>query len=234
LELLTVLLRGPGVDELYRQEVIEFPRHDPVYGWGCTIPECTRPRSWIDTARMCQEHYQQWLKARASGRMRAEFNRAAVPLRGVRPHLPNCQICPGRPVLSRSTPLCRRHDSNWDYYRHRMGRSFDDWLADQQPYPSYGHCQVVVCANLAEGPLGLCGPHRENYNDAGRPGGARLPTSWFRRFEVMGMPIPVDVDDATDFRAWCRTTRTVRHGGEVSLLGLRPLLAAESLFLNSA
>jgi integrase len=227
LELLTALLHGPGVDELYRQEVIEFPRHDPVYGWCCTIPECGRPRVWIEGARMCQAHYNQWLKARASGSTRAEFNTSAVALAGTRTYLQECQICPGRPVLSRSTTLCRRHDGNWDYHRDQIGRSFEDWLADQRPYSSFGRCQVVVCANLAESPLGLCGPHRENYNDDGRPGGVRLPTNWVRRFEDEGLPVPVGVDDAAVFRAWCRTARTVRHAGEVSLLGLRPLLVAE-------
>jgi integrase len=227
LELLTALLHGPGVDEIYRQEVIEFPADDPVYGWGCTIPECGCPRVWIDGARMCQTHYKQWLTARAAGSTRAEFNSSAVALKGTRTPLQECQICPGRPVLSRSTTLCRRHDGNWAYHRDQMGRSFEDWLAEQQPYPGYGRWQVVVCVNLAESPLGFCGPHRENYHDAGRPGGARLPMNWVRRFEDQGLPVPLGVDDPAALRAWCRTARTVRHGGEVSLLGLRPLLMAE-------
>jgi hypothetical protein len=38
---------------------------------------------------------------------------------------------------------------------------------------------------------------------------------------------PLEVDDRPAFQSWCRIARTVRHEGEISLLGLRPLLKAE-------
>ncbi len=218
-------MHAPGFDPLYRAGVIVFPADHPAYGWECGVPSCERPRTWIAGAGLCQAHYRDWCTARRGGMSKAAFLSGAIPLQGKRRFLTACRICPGRPTATRTSDLCRRHHDAWA--RHRDTRDFDAWLAEQVAYDGYGTCQVVVCAALADGPLGLCTGHRERYRDDGRPGGARLPANWLHRLESRGLPVPVDHADEAAFRAWCTTTRTVRHLGEISLLGLQPLIKAE-------
>jgi integrase len=229
LELLAALLHGPTVEEIYHQVVIDFPRDHPDYSWGCTIPDCARPQVWMDGAKMCKEHYDNWLQARDSGVSRAKFNRTATPLEAARYGLlPDCQICPGRPVFNPRTTLCRRHLSRWTDHEDRIGGSFESWLANQRPFPRYGECKAVVCISPASTPLGLCTSHLNSYvNTDGAPGGAHLPDKWVRRLEDKGHPVPVLFDNATVFAEWCRTARSMRHNGEISFLGLAPLLTAE-------
>jgi hypothetical protein len=198
LEVLSALMHASGFDPLYRADVIVFPADHPAYGWECGVPQCERPRTWIAGAGLCQVHYQAWLTARRSGMTKAAFLRGATPLQGNRGFLTACRICPGRPTATRVSDLCRRHYDGW--LRHRATRDFDDWLAEQVAYDGYGTCQVVVCAGLADGPLGLCTGHRERYRDDGRPGGACLPANWLHRLESRGLPVPVDYADETAFR----------------------------------
>ncbi|MDG4834123.1 site-specific integrase [Solwaraspora sp. WMMD1047] len=225
LEVLTALLQAPTSDPLYHRDVIDFPRDHPVYAWGCGVTGCERPRQWIAGAGLCQTHYTDWLAARRNGMSRAAFLDTATPLTGKGGFLTPCRICPGRPAATRASDLCRRHRDAWQ--RSRDDTTFEEWLPAQVTFDGYGTCAVVVCPGLAEGPLGLCAGHRENYHDQGRPGGASLPVNWLHRFESRGLPVVVGYQDEAAFREWCRTTRALRHLGEISLLGLRPLTKAE-------
>ena len=100
-----------------------------------------------------------------------------------------CRICPARPARNIELSLCDKHWFRW--YRHLElhggSADFDDWLAEQQPFPGYGGCLVRVCPELANSPLGLCARHDSSYRSHGSPGGAKLPSQWANRYERRGL-----------------------------------------------
>ena len=88
----------------------------------------------------------------------------------------------------------------------RFAADLAAWLAEQLPLPGYGPCRVPVCTNLADSPLGLCPWHTSRYYRDKRPGRARLPSSWWHRYEQFGRPIPIEYADEAAFRGWCAST----------------------------
>ena len=104
---------------------------------------------------------------------------------------------------------------------------FEEWLAAQVPYDSFGGCRVDVCPELAYSPLGLCHGHESAYRFQGSPGGARLPEAWFGRFEQADQPVPVCYDDQAGFGRWCQAALPLPRPGTVNLRGLAPLARAE-------
>jgi integrase len=228
LELLTALINGPAFDPMLRAEVIRVPADHPVFGWACQVPGCERPRT--GSLDMCHVHREQWAQARADGAGKAAFLAAAQPLsRAIWAEQVPCRICPGRPATHTGWRLCHRHSMRW--YHHQRGEgeqaSFGDWLSGQVPFGGYGSCQVAVCPDLAATPLGLCSGHEGRYRDAGRPGDVALPSSWSRRYEQQGLPVPVPRRDGGQFRSWCAAQPPMPWPGQVNLLGLAALAAAE-------
>jgi integrase len=179
---------------------------------------------------MCSVHYEQWRQAQARGEGMAAFLAGAQPLgTSVWTQQVPCRICPGRPATHTISRLCSRHNMRWWRRQREEGQqaSFEDWLFSQVPLDGYGRCQVAVCPDLAATPLGLCAGHDSRYQTHGRPGGAQLPPSWSRNYEVRGLPVPVTCRDQARFGAWCAAQPPVPWPGQLILTGLAPLAAAE-------
>jgi hypothetical protein len=228
LEILTALINGPSFDPMFRPDVIDIPADHQVYRWICVVDRCERPRN--GSTDLCGEHQQQWARERRRGVGKADFLLSATGLRRhVRVEDLPCRICPDRPVVQTDLLLCHAHNLRWSRHRQTIGETVDfaEWCSLQTPLAGYGACTVTVCLSRATSPLGLCGRHESRYDRDGRPGGAVLPERWWHRFEQQGRPVPVDYTDAHAFRRWCATTPAPPFRGQVNLLGLRPLVAAE-------
>jgi len=225
LEVLTALIEAPSFDPLFRgDDEIVIPADHPVYRWRCLVAECERVKS--SSGELCSVHHQLWREARRAGGAMAVFLRHAEPLAASEwSREVSCRICPQRPAASLNWQLCPRHLSRWKRARTRV--DFAVWLADQQPYDGYGRCRVPPCDQQAFSPLLLCLCHERHYREAGRPGGARLPRSYWAKFEARGLPVPVQVDDEVAVRRWCQDADPVCWPGTLVLRGLRPLLQAE-------
>jgi hypothetical protein len=228
LELLTALINSPAFDQLFRAEVIRVPARHPVFRWACLVAGCERPRK--GSLDMCHIHNEQWAQARDGGVGKAGFLTTAQPLGpSIWVAQVPCRICPDRPATHTRWLLCHRHTSRW--YHHQRGEgqqaSFGDWLAAQSPFGGYGTCQVAACPDLAATPLGLCSGHQGHYRADGRPGGAALPQTWSRTYELQGRPVPVSYRDEEQFRGWCASQPPMPWPGQINLLGLAALAAAE-------
>jgi hypothetical protein len=225
LEVLTALINAPSFDPLFRAgEEIVIPGDHTVYRWQCHVGECERVTG--KGGELCAVHHQLWMADQRAGGTMAEFLRHAEPLAMSEwsREVP-CRICPQRPAATLAWQLCPRHHSRW--MRMRTRTDFATWVADQQPDDGYGVCRVPVCNQQALSPLLLCLYHERYYREAGRPGGARLPRSYWTTFEAHGMPVPVHVEDQVAFRRWCQQADPVCWPGRLVLRGLRPLLIAE-------
>lgn len=229
LEILTALIGSPSFDPMFRADIVRIPRGHPIYQWDCVINGCERVRG---TGDLCSIHRQEWAQAKAHGIGKAAFVAAAQPLP------PSefleevaCRVCLHRPADRTELRLCQRHRNRWRQHQHRHEHGqtvdFDRWLGEQEPYPGYGPCRVVVCPALAESPLGLCLGHEARYRADRRPGGAALPDSWWQRFEQIGLAVPVGYTDQAVFRSWCATATAQPWPGQLNLRGLRPLVRAE-------
>lgn len=228
LELLTALINAPSFTPAFRADIIRIPPGDPAYPWHCVVPDCERPRT--QNHDLCMVHVRQWRAAQPSGVSRAEFIRAAEPLKRTESLEPiACRICQHRPAVLAELALCERHRSRWRHHQRRYGADvdFEQWVAGQSACASYGRCRVRACDDLAESPLGLCIPHKSRYRRAGRPGGATLPTAWFNSSGAAGAPVPVTYVDETAFRRWCAQQPPIMRGGEINLGGLPALVKAE-------
>lgn len=231
LELLRALINGPKFDPLYRGDVITIPADHLVYRWSCHVPGCERAKS--NLLDFCHVHTGEWNAfaaqdpARAS---RADFMAQATPLRMTEGFEPQaCRICPERPARVRGQGLCSRHQQRWKRHRERGAEPIDleAWAKQQEALPGYGTCQAAACFRLATTPLGLCGFHERRYGEAGRPGGAKLPALWVRRYEQQGSPVPVVAGDLDAFQRWCAREGPAFTSSQISLAGLRPLAKAE-------
>lgn len=227
LEILAALISGPSFDPLYRGEVIQIPPSHPVYAWECVVAGCERPRGYGD---LCHQHRREWGHARAAGSGKAEFVMNARPLR-LRTGAQDtpCQVCPQRPAAHSRWRLCHRHLGQWRRHQRAGGdpAGFDQWARGLTACPGYGPCSVVVCPSPASSPLGLCFGHDMRYRQAGRPGGAVLPPNWHGRFDRNGLAVPVSYIRQALFGDWCAAEPPMPWPGQVNLLGLRPLAAAE-------
>lgn len=227
LEILSALIDAPGFDAFLRAEVIDFPPQHPVFAWQCVVGDCERPRAW--GADLCVAHRDVWAAAHAGGISRAEFlgSASGQALTG-RYRESMCLICPDRPALRRrgAPQLCHRHLMRWSRHRNRIGAvpDFDTWRAGEIAYPGYGPCRAL-CSSTARSPLGLCAAHHRRYVIQGRPGGARLPDGWAKiRRQERVHPL---IDDRAAFERWCRTDEPMFRPGQLSLIGLPALAAAE-------
>ena len=155
--------------------------------------------------------------------------REAAPLAWTYARVPQpCRVCGHRPAIRGTSRLCARHQQRWKKTRRKAGApGFEEWLAAQVPYDSYGGCRVVVCPEPAHSPLGLCHGHESAYRLQGSPGEARLPEVWFGRFEQAGQPVPVSYDNEAGFGRWCQSALPLPRPGTVNLRGLAPLARAE-------
>lgn len=213
---------------MFRGDVIRIPSDHPVYPWQCAVADCERPR-WAKHD-LCAIHKEQWTMAKAAGTGLAAFVRSAQPLkRTATPEPVCCRICVHRPAFTRELAICHRHRNRWRAHVRKYGiqAEFEQWLAAQTPYPTYGECRTNACLELATSPLGLCVLHENRYADVGKPGGAALPKGWFGTYEYYGMPVPVCYDDGAAFGRWCASQMPVMRIGDINLRGLRPLLRAE-------
>lgn len=170
LELLTALITGPSFDPLFRTELVDVPRGHPVYAWECVAPGCNHFRG--NSGDLCSTHQRRWKQARDAGIGKAAFLLGAdqlAPADATGQHV--CRICPDRPATDIGRRLCRRHKYSWIHRMNTHGADagYDRWLSEQHPYPGFGQCQVVVCGDLAQSPLGLCAGHESRYRSAGRP-----------------------------------------------------------------
>ncbi|MFD5081707.1 tyrosine-type recombinase/integrase [Kitasatospora sp. NPDC058406] len=233
LEVLTALIAAPSFDPLFRTDVIAVPGDHPTYRWMCGVADCERAQNPGND--LCKEHNQQWAEVMRDGGTRADFVRAAVPLRVKAWHTaPSCLICPDNPATGR-TRLCLSHQNLWNT-RRRAGDDFDLWLSRQRPYPAFGSCRVLPCCEPAYHPLGLCSRHLSRYRHDGKPGGAQAAGRWMADQSQDGLMV-VTYEDRARFDRWCRETGVVnRMNGKLSLVGLKPLVKAEiqwSLFAHT-
>jgi integrase len=227
LDLLTELINAQDFDPLLRSDVISLSADHPAFQWACIVPDCARPRT--NTRDLCQAHLRQF-HARPAGLDRAGFLRTAEPFAvGIALHYGPCIVCPGRPAVTpRPVRLCKRHHHALRDAR-RNGRvgAIEDWVAAQNPHPTYGRCRCRSCDDLAASPLGLCRGHDAAFLRAGAPGGAALPGNWWMSLEHFGLPVPILCQDRAEFDQWCATANALYRPGQINLLGLRPLLQAE-------
>lgn len=190
---------------------------------------CQRVCSYTNGNDMCHEHVRQWRQARDAGTSRADFLTTAEPLdtaiwMGQVP----CRFCPERPATSTELRLCKRHLSRWQNATYKDPTlRMEQWSTGQVTFDGFGGCAVVACSDLAASPLRLCRWHELAYSKHGRPGNARLPKAWIRRYECLGQPVPVSYDDRPEFRRWCAIAPARSVHGRIDLRGLRPLLKAE-------
>nr|WP_243876102.1 site-specific integrase [Streptomyces sp. 846.5] len=155
----------------------------------------------------------------------------AQPLRprGGRGRMP-CLICPDALAWG-ADGLCYLHTKNlesWQRYQRRKGRSdsVEVFLIGREPYPDFGNCLVVACPDPAAHWLGFCYLHWSSYKAAGRPGGARCGGENSKRLPTE-RPEAVYADRVA-FEQWCAREKPIaRMDGNLSLLGLRPLVRAE-------
>lgn len=227
LELLTALIDSPSLDPLYRPDVIQIPGHHPAYRWQCVVAGCVRARN--GGGELCHIHSQEWATARENGMGKGEFIATASPLEPAEwMEETACRMCPQRPAAHIGARLCQRHYDRWWYERRRMAEpDLDRWLAEQEPLPGYGSCVVAVCPHMAASPLRLCPGHEARYRRQGCPGGATLPDSWWHQFEQHTLPVPVTYADEGQFRRWCAQTTPMPWPGQLNLIGLPRLVAAE-------
>ncbi|MEU4226287.1 site-specific integrase [Nonomuraea sp. NPDC026600] len=238
LELLTALINGPDFEPLLRDDVIHIPPNHPDYGWGCRVADCQRV-SEIGKG-LCSAHGQEWAALAEQGGQLEKFLQTALPREALVLTSPgNCLVeqC-ARPAQRRQRRLCFRHSNNWASAKRSStaDTDFDEWISRQKPLPSYGNCLVASCDDLAFNPLGLCEDHYGLYHRMGRPGAAELPAKWFWNFDRYGLKTPVQFDDETAFRTWCRTTPPPTRLGVLNLRGMHPLMQAElrwSLFSHA-
>ena len=223
--MLSALIGAPSFDPLFRAEVIRVPAEHPTYRWGCSVPGCRRAQSLGHD--FCSVHIRGWAAERDAGGDLPRFIAAAQPMPPWRwQDDTRCGICPDLPASSR-WGLCIRHQQRWNT-RRRRDVEFEVWCAGQRPLPGYGSCVVVACPDLACSPVGLCVRHQYRYDTQGRPGGAVLPKYWGLDAE---RPV-VGYADRAVFGRWCRESDPVgRNNGQLSLLGLRPLVLAEIQWL---
>jgi hypothetical protein len=228
LEILTALIGAPSFDPLFRTDLIRIPPGHPVYRWQCLVTDCER--AVMGHGDLCSAHMIMWRPRRDAGESKADFLRTAPPVgpsEGGEERW--CRICPERPARQLTLELCQFHQFHW-YRRRRPDdpeAGFDEWLDEQKPLPGYGGCQVAVCSEPADSPLGLCYRQARRHRAQGRPGAAVLPSQWGNRFERGGRPVPVDYTDEPAFRKWCAQAEPVLRPGQVNLRGLPPLLRAE-------
>ena len=213
LELLTALLAAPAVDPVYRAGVIELPPDHPVYGWACQVEGCQcAAQGW----QLCVRHVGQWRDARKSGITRADFLKAAVPRPVARAGAGRCRICPDRPASSGLSSLCVTHHRRWlGVQSAGPAADFSQWAAAQAPLAGHGSCRVPACPLLASTRIGLCRPHAQRYQRAGKPTSATAAGQ-------------------LAFRRWCSSQAPFYRAGTVNLLGLRPLVRAEIQWAMSA
>ncbi|ARP69158.1 integrase [Streptomyces pluripotens] len=228
LEILTALIGGPSFDPVYRPDIIEIPRGHAIYRWECVVASCERTRT--GGSDLCSEHQRQWTFDSERGVGRAAFVAAAQGLeRHVGAEAAICRICPERPAAHSDLRLCQRHLSRWVALKNEGddSDSFAVWVSGEGPCPGYGPCSAVVCADLADSPLGLCSWHGSRYRRDGRPGNAAMPHSWWQRYEKFGKTVPIEYGDQAAFRRWCAAVPAHPWPGQINLRGLRPLVRAE-------
>ncbi len=229
LEILTALIDAPSFDPIFRSEMIAIPPEHPVYRWVCKVADCQRPTN--GSMDLCGGHAAEFSRARVQGVGKAAFLAAATGLpRWVRTEDTSCRLCPDRPIIATRLRLCKAHNMRWFHHQRSAGEQatdFDGWLVDQSALPGFGTCVVTVCRNHAYSPLRLCERHEKRYDRDGRPGGAALPKSAWHRYEQHGLAVPIDYVDESVFRRWCARTPAIPFRGQLNLLGLRPLVAAE-------
>lgn len=232
LELLQALIAAPTFDPLFRSDVILFPGDHPTYGWICRVAACRRPS---ETARdFCNAHRIEWKAIKGQGGTITDFYRVAKPLqpRGYVAQVP-CLVCPEVPAWS-SLQLCFLHYGQWNSRRQlakangQAEPDFDEWVSQARPFPGFGKCLVVSCAETAGHPLGLCQRHKNRYRRDGKPGGALLSHNRGYREAKLSGDLTVTYEDEARFRRWCMEMIPPRRtNGVVSLLGLPPLVKAE-------
>jgi integrase len=228
LEILAALISAPSFDPMFRPDVIDVPADHPVYRWVCVVDSCERPRT--GSTDMCGQHQLQWAEARPRGVGKAAFLLSAKGLRRhVRVEERPCRICPDRPVAQTELQLCQSHSHRWLRHKQVVGEDaeFTAWCSGRTPLPGYGICAVSVCTGRASSPLRLCARHESRYNRDSRPGGAAVPDRWWHRFEQHGEIVPISYIDEDAFQRWREATPALTLGGQINLLGLRPLVAAE-------
>ncbi len=227
LEILTTLIAGPSFGPVFRPDVIKIPRDHPVFRWNCLVRDCERVRS--GGTGLCKAHGVEFTDARSAGTGLAAFLDGASPLPSMGwTEEAACRVCPGRPASHTVMRLCLRHQHRWQQHAAQGGEAdFGQWLADEQAFPGFGNCVAAICPGMACSPVGLCSTHLTHYEKAGRPGGAEASRRGAREHEKNGTPLPVLYVDEAAFRRWCASTTPVIRGGQVNLLGLRPLLRAE-------
>ncbi|MBW3361505.1 MULTISPECIES: site-specific integrase [Streptomyces] len=230
--MLTALIAEPRFDPLFRPDVMHIPRDHPAYGWGCGVIGCERSHeAFFD---YCHEHHNEWRVVRDAGGNITEFLATAQPKKPRGQLTPmSCLICPDNPAHSQSQ-LCLLHYQRWSAHRRHLRAKnqqeadFEEWRARARPLPGFGPCRVVSCPYGAEHGLGLCLRHQSRYIRQKKPGGARLPKYWSRQLTEISEPTPVSYDDEALFRKWCEETDPPhRVNGNLTLLGLRPLIKAE-------
>jgi integrase len=220
LDRFTHLIEAPSFPEALLAEPILFDARDPIYGYACGVTDCARSLS--RASRFCIQHQKELTAARKAGISEPDWLASAIP---GRPHgrrtaivaeVTSCRICPERDAFG-SEGFCKTHSNSLSRRRGaalRQGRVLDEdqWLSELHPLPGYGPCAVTDCPGRCPGPemRQLCELHwrtARNYLAAARRSG-------------------IDDDDAT-FAKWVAKAGRRFHQGELALVNLSPLAAAE-------
>jgi integrase len=151
------------------EEVIEFDRRDPIYGYCCGVGDCAH--SLARASLYCSPHERERQQALAAGIAEPDWLASAVPgcpsgnRTAVRAPIVACGICPDRDAVSRSG-LCRSHANSMAKRRAACaarGETFDEerWRQQQRPLPSLGRCAIRSCVAscCSESARGLCTRH---------------------------------------------------------------------------
>lgn len=154
---------------------IEFPRHDPTFGWACRVDECQGSLRDTETRMLCSEHARKLRRLKDSFDLDA-FIRDAEPSGAHRfgwalARKNDCGVC-GTNREAQQRGYCQTHS---ELLRKTLQRGIaeDSWWHTQQPFPPFEPCLIPQCVHDGELNIHIdgeqhriCRTHRRQYRDA--------------------------------------------------------------------
>ena len=232
LEILTALIDGPSFDPMFRPDVIEIPRRSPGLpaGSAWSIAANGHARAAPICAPSTSSNGCTQTRERGVGQGRLPRQPRQGSLRHVRVEELPCRICPDRPVAHSELQLCQRH----------LRRGSGTRRPSATPPTSTSGCADQAAARRlravhGDGAArawrtrrwGCAAGMTSGYHRDGRPGGAALPSRGGIASSSTAGRCRSTTPTSAAFRRWCATTPAPPVRGQINLLGLRPLVAAE-------
>jgi len=150
-------------------EPIQFPRHDPTFGWACRVDGCEAALSPTDTSLLCSQHVKKFRQVKDEVGIE-EFVLSAQPSGAHRlgwalTRKPDCPICGANREVAQ-LGHCTRHSDLLRQARHR-GDTERQWRESQVPLPPIPRCSVPecvhdgeLCAHVGDASHRICRTHR--------------------------------------------------------------------------